>query len=67
MAENTETKTVDLKKRRDWPAGVAGLLAFGFGMIVTQIEGAAMGIVAAIIGGALAVFVSIYAARMTTE
>ena len=67
MAENAETKTVETKKRRDWPAGVSGLLAFGFGMIVTQIEGAGWGVTAAIIGGALAVFVSIYAARMTTE
>ena len=52
--------------RRDWPNGVAGVIAFGFGMIVGHIESAPGGIIAAIVGAALSYGVAILVRRLMT-
>ena len=54
-------------KTRNWPIGVAGVIAFGLGMIVSQIESAGWGIVLAIVGAALSYAIAIMATRLMTR
>lgn len=57
----------DSSKPRNWPTGVAGVIAFAFGMIVAKIDAPGWAIVIALLGGALSYGVTILVVRLMSK
>ena len=62
MDQQPQTSTPSTS--RSWPTGVAGVIAFAFGMIVTKIESPGWEIFFALAGGALSYGLAILVVRV---